>query len=151
MNDQNDSLKQELEEIKAETPIAVKADPISLLYGIIFVALGAWLVSLGGSALGFIMILVGVVGVIAGIATFVWKSPKVKLIQAIDGFAIALVLFGFAIQGEGEGIGEGLGDMKVILAKIYKDCNITLDNVDKPDLSTEIVDVEASEPTIERK
>jgi ABC-type microcin C transport system permease subunit YejB len=99
----NDSFKEELEKIKAEAPTKVKADPGSLLYGIIFVALGGFLFSLGATGIGAAMVLVGAVGVIAGLATFVWKSPKVKIIQAIDSFLMAILLAVLAMTGGGGG------------------------------------------------
>lgn len=97
----NDAFKKELDTIKAETPTSVKADPGSLLYGIIFIGLGGLLLSFGSTGFGLLMIVVGGIGVVAGAATFFSKSPKVKVIQAIDSFLMALVLLGFALQGEG--------------------------------------------------
>jgi hypothetical protein len=102
----SDSLKKELEAIKADTPTSVKADPVSLLYGGIFVALGVWLMDLGSEGFGLVMILVGAIGVLAGGATFVWKSPKVKVLQAIDSFLMALLFLGFMTQDGGDGIFE---------------------------------------------
>jgi hypothetical protein len=99
----SDSFKKELDEIRAETPISVKADPISLVYGFIFVALGIWLTDLGSEGFGLLMILVGVIGVLAGGATFVWKSPKVKMLQAMDNFLMALLFLAFMTQ-DGDGI-----------------------------------------------
>jgi fatty acid desaturase len=96
----DEAFKKELDAIKAETPISVKADPFSLLYGIFFVFIGVWLLGLGGVVLGLLMIIVGLIGVFAGAATFFWKSPKVKLIQAVDSFAIALLFLGFLMLGE---------------------------------------------------
>ena len=73
------------------------------------------------------------------------NSARERRQAAKDGLFLA------GITGTEDRLGEGLGDMKVVLAKIYKDCNITLENVDKRQNSTEIVDVESSEPLIERK
>lgn len=99
----NDTFKNELDKIKAETPTKIKADPGSLLYGIIFIALGGFLFSLGAVGLGAVMILVGIIGVVAGAATFVWKSPKVKVIQAVDSFLMAILLVVLALSGGGGG------------------------------------------------
>jgi len=105
----NDSFKQELDAIKMDTPTSVKADPGSLLYGFIFIAIGVWLLDLGGSAIGLSMILVGSIGVLAGAATFVSESPKVKLIQAIDGILMALLLLAFVTRDSFNSPLVGLG------------------------------------------
>jgi len=94
----NDSFKKGLDSIKAETPVSVKADPVFLLYGIIFVVLGFWMIDAGRTILGLFTIIVGLIGALGGCATFFWKSPKVKLIQAVDSFALAVLLAWFAIQ-----------------------------------------------------
>jgi hypothetical protein len=99
----NETFKDELESIKAETPTSVKADPASLLYGIIFVALGALLLALENVGFGLLFILVGGIGVAAGVATFVWKSPRVKVLQAVDSFLVALLFLAFMAAG-GHGI-----------------------------------------------
>jgi hypothetical protein len=104
----DDSFKKELDTIKAETPVSVRADPASLLYGIIFIVLGVLLLSFGGSALGLLMIVIGAVGVAAGAATFVSKSPKVKIVQAIDSFLMAILLLVLAMQGGGGFLGNPL-------------------------------------------
>ena len=50
----------------------------------------------------------------------------------------------------GEDTGEGLKGMKLILAKIYKDCNITVESVeDKGKKESEIVDVDPIQEQIE--
>jgi len=95
-----DSFKKELDAIKAEAPTSVKADLGSLLYGGIFIALGVWLLDLGVPVFGLLMIIVGGSGVLAGGATFVLKSPKVKVVQAVHSFLMALVLLGFAMRGD---------------------------------------------------
>lgn len=95
----DDSFKKELDSIKAQTPISVKADPMFLVYGIVFIILGVWMIDAGAGVFGRALIVVGLIGVLGGAATFFWKSPKVKLIQAVDSFAIALLLSGLAIQG----------------------------------------------------
>jgi fatty acid desaturase len=97
----DDSFKKGLEAIKAETPVSVKADPISLLYGIVFVVLGVWLFGLDSVVFGLLAIVVGLIGILGGAATFFWRSPKVKIIQAVDSFAIALLLLVFMIWGSG--------------------------------------------------
>jgi len=87
-----DSFRREFDEIKAQIPTTVKDDPQSLLYGGLFVFLGVWLVNLEARGLGIVMISVGVIGTLTGVATFVWKSPKVKVIQAINSFLALLLL-----------------------------------------------------------
>jgi hypothetical protein len=99
----DDSFEKEVKAIKAETPISVKADPVSLLYGIVFVVLGGLLLNLGSVGFGLLLIVVGGIGVLAGGATFVWKSPTVKVLQAVDSFLIALLFLGFMKQG-GDGV-----------------------------------------------
>lgn len=90
----DDSFKKEIDNIKAETPLKVSADPISIVYGLIFIGIGYWLTDLG-SPFGPFMLIVGVVGAVAGILTFTWNSPKVKIIQAIDSFLVALLFLAF--------------------------------------------------------
>jgi hypothetical protein len=102
----DDSFKKELEAIKAEAPTRVKADPVSLFFGIIFVVLGFWMLDLGSKGFGWTMILVGGIGILAGGATFVWKSPRVKVFQAIDSFMMALLFLVFMTQDVGGGILE---------------------------------------------
>lgn len=94
-----DNFKTELDAIRAETPLKVRADPGGLLYGAMFVALGVWLLDLGAEGFGAVLILVGAIGVIAGVATFVSDSPGVKIVQAGDSFLMALVLGGLALSG----------------------------------------------------
>jgi len=74
----------------------------------IFVGLGGWLMSLGSGGFGFMMIVVGAVGVLAGGATFVWKSPKVKLLQAVDDFLMAALFLLFLTQDGGDIFGNPL-------------------------------------------
>jgi hypothetical protein len=100
----NDSFKKELEDIKAATPTSVKSDPFSLLYGILFIVMGFVLISVDKKGFGILMILVGGIGVLAGGASFVWKSPKVKLFQAADSFVMALLFLLFLTMDRREGI-----------------------------------------------
>ena len=99
-----DSFQKKLDNIKNEAPTTVKADPIALVYGAVFIGLGAWLIDLGNDGFGILMIIVGIVGILAGGLTFIWKSPKVKIIQAVDSFLIAIILLAFVAGGDGEGI-----------------------------------------------
>ena len=121
----SESFQKELDAIKSSAPTSVRADPTSLLYGVVFVGLGLWLVDLGDSAMGSAMIVVGALGVVAGGATFVSKSPKVKLLQAADGVLMALLLLGMSAQGGGTELMDnplvGIGFAAFMLWAAYDD------------------------------
>ncbi len=53
------------------------------------------------TVVGCLLIALGIASIIVCIVSFVSKSPKIKLINAIDEFLLALVLFGFAAFGWG--------------------------------------------------
>lgn len=93
----NDSYKEGLESIKSEIPTSAKTDTIDLLYGIIFIALGIFMLYVGGTVLGFLLIVVGLVAVVTVVVSFFWKSPKVKVIQAIYCFLMALLFLVLAM------------------------------------------------------
>lgn len=90
-----DSFKDRLDAIRSEIPISAKTgDFMALAWGAVYLILGFFL----ETEIGIFTVIVGVVGMATGSATFVWKSPKVKLIQAVNSFLISILLFLFAIR-----------------------------------------------------
>ncbi len=90
----------ELNAIKSQIPVSVKFDLVALVYGCVFIGLGVFLINLRQQGMGVAMIVVGALGVLAGLATLFWKSPKVKIIQAVDSLLIAVLLFIFSASGD---------------------------------------------------
>jgi len=99
----NDSLQKELDSVKSETPTAVGRDFPAIVYGGLFTFLGYWLTDVGATGFGVAMIALGLFGAATGLATFVSASPKVKVFQAIDNFALAVLFLFFTASGPGGG------------------------------------------------
>ena len=95
----DESLASTIGSIKAEIPKSAGPDIFALVFGIVFVVMGVWLVDLGGTIFGPLFVIVGGVSVLTGCATIVWKSAKVKLVQAVNSFAMTCFLVGMQIRG----------------------------------------------------
>ncbi len=94
-----ESLKRDQIEFAAGKTKLIKGDFYTLLYGVIFIVLGVVLLQAEEMFFGYIMSILGVVGLIAGAASFVFKSPYVKLLEAADTFMLAVVLVAFGLTG----------------------------------------------------
>jgi hypothetical protein len=94
-----ESLKKDQEDFRVGKTKLIKSDFSTLLYGVIFAALGYWLLTLGDNILSFVLMFLGGVGIVVGIATLVSRSPVVKLLEALDTLALAVALFVMGITG----------------------------------------------------
>jgi hypothetical protein len=94
-----DSLKRDQNDFAKGKTKLIKGNLYTLLYGVIFIVLGVFLLQAEEMLFGYLMSILGVVGLIAGAASFVFKSPHVKLLEAADTFMLAVVLVAFGLTG----------------------------------------------------
>lgn len=104
----SDSYEREPDPTRTAGPKPVKVDPVGLLLGGVLIALGIPLLHLGHPAFGVLTIVVGGSGVLAGGAPLVSRSPKVKLLQVLDYFFMALFAFFLAMRATVDGLSDGL-------------------------------------------
>jgi len=72
--------------------------------GAFFLVMGIMLAFPDGDWIGILAIVVGAIGVVAGVAQKYWSSPQVELLLVIDTFAMGLLCLGFAIVNLEEGV-----------------------------------------------
>jgi hypothetical protein len=77
-------------------------DWFTLLYGFLFSFLGFWIYDLGEQGWGVGFIVLGIIGILTGIATFASSSPVVKIFEALDTFALAILIGAAALSGMAE-------------------------------------------------
>ena len=96
-----DSQKQTLDSA-AVIPCEETGFQRAILGGVFFLLMGIATTYCGGGWIGILTIVVGVTGVLAGAASKFWKSPRLKLLLAIDTLAMGFLCLGFTIDNFNE-------------------------------------------------